>query len=121
MENNVIQLEVDMLLMKKMSFIGTMQKIWGVLTIIGGVISCIGIITAIIGIPIIIAGIKLFNSGSSFTYAAYSNDSKFMRDAILNLSSYWMMSLICFVAMIIFYILFFIFIFAMIGSQNYYY
>lgn len=121
MGNNVIQLEVDELLMKKMSFIGAVQKVFGVLAIIGGVICCIGIITAIVGIPYLLAGIRLFKSGSNFTYTAYSNENKFLRDAILNLASFWMMNIIAIIAVIVFYIVFIIIIFAVIGSQGYYY
>lgn len=121
MENNTIQLEVDTLLMKKMSFIGIMQKIFGVLSIIGGVVTCFGIITAIIGIPYLLAGIKLFKSGSSFTYASYTNDSKFMKDAILNLASFWMYTLVMIIITVVFYIIALIALFAIAGSSQYYY
>lgn len=116
--NNIIQVEVDSFLIKKMSFIGTMQKIFGVLAIIAGAISCIGIVTAILGIPYIIAGVKLFKSGSAFTYAAYSSDGKFLREAIINLASYWFTTLILILACIVFYVIFLIFIF-IFASQNY--
>lgn len=121
MENNVIELEIDMLLAKKMSFIGTIHKVFGVLGIIAGVICCLGIISAIFGIPYILAGIKLFKSGSNFSYAVYSKDSKCLREAIMNLASYWMMMLISILAVIVFYIVFIFIMFAMIGSQGYYY
>lgn len=122
----MIQMDVDDLLRKKMSLIGTIQKVFGVLGIIGGAVWCIGIITAVIGIPYIFLGIKLFKSGNNFSYAAYSNDGKFLREAILNLASFWLINVILIAAVIILYVL--IFIFAIVigmstggGNGGYYY
>ncbi|WP_392561671.1 DUF5362 family protein [Orbus sturtevantii] len=118
--SNIMQIDVDPVLIKKMSFIGTVHKIFGVLSIIGGAITCLGIITAIFGVPYIIAGIKLFKSGSSFSYAAYSKDGNLLKDAIMNLASFWLFNLIAIAAIFIFYALFFIIMMMAIGSRGYY-
>lgn len=122
----MIQMDVDDLLRKKMSFIGTVQKVFGVLGIIGGACWCIGIITAVIGIPYIFLGIKLFKSGSNFSYAAYSNDGKFLREAILNLASFWLINVVLIAAVIILYVIIIIFAIALGmsaggGNGGYYY
>ncbi|RKS86961.1 hypothetical protein DES39_0167 [Orbus hercynius] len=121
MENsNIIQVEVDVFLMKKMSFIGTMQKIFGVFAIIGGALTCLGIITAILGVPYLIAGIKLFKSGSAFSYASYTHDSKFMKEAIVNLASYWLYTLIMIIITVVFYIIALLMMFTIFARGQYY-
>ncbi|WP_392553021.1 DUF5362 family protein [Orbus wheelerorum] len=123
MTKDIIQIDVDPVIIKKMSFIGTIHKIFGVLAIIAGGLTCFGIITAIFGVPYIIAGIKLFKSGSSFSYAAYSNDGKFLREAIINLASFWLFNLIAMAATIVFYIFFIIILMIAVSanSSSYYY
>lgn len=118
--NNIMQVDVDVILIKKMSFIGTMHKIFGVLGVIGGIATCFGIITAVIGIPYILASVKLFKSGSAFSYAAYSSDGKFLKDALMNLAACWFFSLIMLAITIVFYIVIVAVIIATVGaSYNY--
>lgn len=106
---------------KKLKFIGLMQKIFGVLGIIQGAAACLGIITAIIGIPLIIAGVKLFKSGDLFSMAAYSNNEEFIKNAILNLAGYWFYTLIWAILIIIFWVGLIIFCMTILPYSYYYY
>lgn len=119
MENDdVLHLEIDTFLMRKMSFIGTMQKVFGVLAVIVGAFTCIGIVTAIIGIPYILSGIKLYKSGNAFAFAAYSKDGKFMREALLNLAGFWKYVLIIVLLTILLYIILLVLLF-ILSSYGY--
>jgi multisubunit Na+/H+ antiporter MnhF subunit len=91
-----------------MSFIGTLQKVFGVFGIIGGAFISLGIITAILGIPMIIAGVKLFLSGEAFKQVANTADVNNIKAAIINLASYWLYTLIYLAIIIVFYIVVFI-------------
>jgi len=119
--SDIIQIDVDPVLIKKISFIGTVHKIFGVLSIIGGALICFGIITAIFGVPYLIAGIKLFKSGSSFSYAAYSKDGNFIKDAIMNLASFWLFNLIAIAATIALYIILIIILMIVASTHSSYY
>jgi hypothetical protein len=111
--DNLNNLVLDKQLIQKLSFIGTVQKVFGVFGIIGGIFICLGIISAIFGIPMIIAGWKLFLSGRSFKQLVQTNDVCNIKEALINLAAYWLYTLIYLATIIIFYIiiLFVIFIF----------
>ncbi|XKM14100.1 DUF5362 family protein [Orbaceae bacterium ac157xtp] len=119
-KNEVISMEADYTLTRTLSFLGTVHKVFGVLTIIGGVVWCLGIITAIIGIPLIIAGVKLFNSGSCFTQTTYTNDSRFLRQALVSFASYWKILIIALLVMIASYAIFIIYAMSMLSSYSRY-
>ena len=108
---SIIEMPCDEILTKKIAFIGTMQKVFGVLAVIGGALSCIGIITAIIGVPYIIAGVKLFKSGSQFSYISYSKDGKFLSEALMSLAGFWKFTLISIIAILVLYAILFIALF----------
>lgn len=106
--DNLNNLVLDKQLIQKMSFIGTVQKVFGVFGIIGGVFICLGIISAIFGIPMIIAGWKLFLSGRSFKQLVQTNNICNIKEALINLAAYWLYTLIYLATIIIFYIILFI-------------
>ncbi|MCO6524809.1 MAG: hypothetical protein J6562_07280 [Candidatus Schmidhempelia sp.] len=101
--DNLKSVMLDEELIKKISFIGTVQKVFGILNIIGGIISCFGLITAIFGIPLIIAGRKLFLSGRAFKNLAKSGDANNIKKALINLASFWLYNLIYLVIVAICY------------------
>ena len=98
------------LLKEKMKFIAIMQQIFGVLNIIGGTFYCLGILTAFIGIPLIIAGVKLFKSGGAFSMASALNREEDYIKAINNLHGYWKFTLISYIVLILFLLLYILFV-----------
>ncbi len=92
------------------------MKFVGLFHIIYGALCCLTIIGALIGIPLIIAGLKLREAGDSFLYFRDSNDASLLERGFEQQGKFFSIQKILIIVGLIFMVIYFIFIFMLIGS-----
>ena len=93
------------------------MRFLGILSIIGGAIYCITIIGAIFGVPAIFVGLRMRESAEHFDKYSILNEYKDLAIAIEKQTKFFFINYVLAIVGIVFAVIYFIFLFTVLGSR----